>query len=40
VEKTADRKEPPSTVFQLERSEQENTITLRRLNEATRSMEC
>ncbi len=30
----------PSTVFQLERSEWENTITLRRLKEVARSMEC
>jgi predicted DNA-binding mobile mystery protein A len=30
----------PSMVFQLERSEWENTITLRRLKEVARAMEC
>jgi hypothetical protein len=39
VEKTADRKGPPSRMFQLEQSEWENTTTLRRLNERSRSME-
>ncbi|MDR3727020.1 MAG: hypothetical protein P4K86_08270 [Terracidiphilus sp.] len=40
VDRTEDRKGPPSMVFQLERSEWENTITLRRLNEGSRNMEC
>lgn len=40
MDRTEDRKGPPSTVFQLERSEWENTITLLRLNEGSPSMEC
>jgi predicted DNA-binding mobile mystery protein A len=40
VDMAVDLKVTPSMVFQLERSEWENTITLRRLDEVARIMEC
>jgi DNA-binding XRE family transcriptional regulator len=40
VDMAEDLKVTPSMVFQLERSEWENSITLRRLQEVARSMEC